>query len=328
MDTSQLLRLEVETAVPVVSVVLPTYNRAAFLREAIESVRAQTFQDWELLVVDDGSTDDTAVIVQEFARRDRRIRNMRQANGGLHAARNTGLRAASGRYMTFLDDDDLLLPNKLAHQVPAMEARPELGFLYSPVWLRSDDGKPDRCIPPRLGNTFAALFENCLPQVHGVLVRRSCLDAVGLFDEQHPYAGDYDLWLRLASRFPFDYTTEPVGIYRHHRGNMSREPLEAGRQLLATLRSVRGTNRLGVSPWLRRRRLANLAYGVARRQIEAGDYPQAARHFLQAILWRPDIGFLVHEYDGGQGQSALRKAVKPYAGALYCLWRGVVHANG
>ncbi|MDP3704044.1 MAG: glycosyltransferase [Candidatus Omnitrophota bacterium] len=312
---------------PTASIITPTHNRATMLKEAIESVLAQTYQDWEHIIVDDGSTDGTMGLVTRYAGQDPRIRYVFRRHGGLPAARNTGLLAARGRYLAFLDDDDLFLPDKLKRQVATLEQRPELCFIYAPVYEVHDNREGSRYLPRHLGRTFAELFDGATPQVSSIMVRRACLEEVGGFDERLPHCQDYDLWLRLAARFPFDYLTDPVGVYRRHRTNMSRKLIGLIASQLTILSRIRGCRALGVTAAAKRRRLATLAYQLARYQFEARQYRRAALSFFRAVGWRPDIGLLVREYAGCAPQSGLRKAVKPYAGIAYCLVRGVAHAN-
>ena len=313
---------------PTVSIITPTYNRAGFVGSAIEHILAQSFQDWELIVVDDGSTDATPEVVEAYRRRDPRIRSVRQANAGLPAARNAGLRVARGEYVAFLDDDDRFLPEKLERQLPLLRQRPELGFVYGPVWMQYEG---ETCVrkqvPEQLEDKYANLFERNLAQVCSVLARRSAIEAVGGFNERQPRCADYDLWLRLAARFPFDYTTEPVGVYHRHPRNMSANAVAMLAEHLAILRGVIGWKRLGVSASLRRRTLATTSYQLARHQLEAGRFLGAAESFLRAACWRPDIGVLAKPQQGIATQGLLRRAVKPYAGIAYCLMRGVAHAG-
>lgn len=312
---------------PVVSVILAAHNRAHLLKDAIESVLAQTYQDWELIVVNDSSTDSTAELAQAYSRQDVRIHYLYRQHGRAALTKNSGLEQARGAYVALLDDDDTFLPHKLEQQVRTLEERPELGFTYAPVKVLFTDGRSDTVLlPEQPANTFAALFDACLPQVAGVLARRACIEAVGQFNVALPHCEDYDLWLRLARRFRFDYTAEPVGLYRRHAGQKSRRTftfLETQRAVLQSLPSVTG---LGVSPAARRRRLAMLSYELARHHVDAGHFLSAARNLWSAIWWRPDIGLLAPAYREAR-HHPLYKALKPYAGIAYCSWRGLAYAN-
>jgi hypothetical protein len=184
---------------PKVSVIIPTYNRANMVGKAIESVFKQTYPDWELLVVDDGSQDDTRRVITAYP--DPPVRYIFQDNGGTSKARNTGVKASTGEYIAFLDSDDLFLPDKLGLQVAALDRNPHIGLVAS-GWTEVDteqaplrDLNPWRLTPNLSLNDW---LNGCPVIVPAVLVRRSWLIQVGLFDDHLRYVEDWDLWLRLA----------------------------------------------------------------------------------------------------------------------------------
>lgn len=197
---------------PEVSIILPTHNRADTLPRALESVFAQSVSDWELLVIDDGSTDGTAALLAAHAA-DTRLRVLRQpVNAGAAAARNRGLRAARGRFVAFLDSDDAWFPDTLARQLAAFRAAPPAtGLVF---------GRPERIDAagrrhieglPQHGDVFARMLErNVVNGTPGTMIRRSVVDAVGLFDEGMPAAEDYDYWLRVTRRFPVAFIDAPL----------------------------------------------------------------------------------------------------------------------
>jgi glycosyltransferase involved in cell wall biosynthesis len=192
---------------PAVTVVIPVFNRAVAVRAAIGSVLAQTFQDFEINVVDDGSTDRTASVVA--ALEDPRIRVIRHAeNRGGSAARNSGIRAGSAPFVAFLDSDDEWLPTKLERQL-AVFARTDdrLALVYAGTERRFQDGTRSRYIPRRRSDLASVLLtENVIGESSVGMVRRSVLDAIGGFDESLPWGQDLDLWLRICQRFD----AEPV----------------------------------------------------------------------------------------------------------------------
>lgn len=203
---------------PKVSVIIPTYNRAVFLSEAIDSVLNQSFRDFELIIVDDGSTDSTPHILRRW---EGRIRWMRQENSGVSRARNTGIRAARGRYLSFLDSDDLWAREKLEVQVGFLDANPHYGVCYTDeVWIR----RGRRVNPKKIHGKYSGwIFDRCLPlciiSPSSVLMRREVLDAVGCFDERLPVCEDYDLWLRVASRYPIFFLDKKLIIKRGGHAN-------------------------------------------------------------------------------------------------------------
>lgn len=195
------------------SVIIPTFNRAVFLREAIDSVLAQTEKDFELIVVDDGSTDHTRELVAEY---DDRIRYFFQPNAGASAARNLGIRHARGDFITFLDSDDLWLPKKLARQIQWMAAYPHLLLCYTDeIWIRHGVRVNQKMIHAKAGGWIYPLcLPRCIISPSSVLMRRELFDAIGWFDEQLPVCEDYDFWLRVASRFEVGFISEPLIVKR------------------------------------------------------------------------------------------------------------------
>jgi hypothetical protein len=202
---------------PLISVVIPTINRARLLQEALESVSAQYGSgeefEMEVIVVDDGSSDNTPDVVANHAKA-RYIRL--PTNRGSAAARNAGVRAGSGEYVVFLDDDDILLPHKLKEQIAVLQMRPEVAAIYSPCIVRSE-GR-EKVIPSRSrgpsGFVLNALVKRNLAPIHGYLLRRSAVERASYFDEQLPCYMDWDLWLRIALHGQFIFLPRPVGIYR------------------------------------------------------------------------------------------------------------------
>lgn len=200
--------------VPQVSVIIPTYNRAAFLREAIDSVCAQTEKDFELIIVDDGSTDATRNVVESYG--GRRMQYFFQTNAGAAAARNAGIRNAHGAFITFLDSDDLWQPQKLAHQLAWMQAHPEIMLCYTDeIWIRRGVRVNQKKIHAKAGGWIYPLcLPRCIISPSSVLMRRELFDAVGRFDEQLPICEDYDLWLRVAARCEVGFLPTPLIIKR------------------------------------------------------------------------------------------------------------------
>ena len=192
---------ETQSAKPLVSVVIPTFNRAWCLREAVDSVLSQEVGDFELIVVDDGSTDDTPQLLEGYGDA---IRVLRRENRGVSAARNAGIAAARGELIAFLDSDDIWLPGKLRRQVEFFTSHPEALICQTEeLWVRNGRRvNPGRRHRKRDGMIFAPSLDLCLVSPSAVMVRRELFDRVGLFDESLPACEDYDLWLRVSCRFP------------------------------------------------------------------------------------------------------------------------------
>lgn len=212
---------------PRVSVIVPTHNSARYLPEAIDSVLGQTYRDFEIIVVDDGSTDDTQEVLARYGDQ---IRVVRQRNQGSAAARNAGILAARGEFIAFLDADDLWLPQKLERQMPLFGERPEIGWVYSDYREFDESGLRTRSFfereglrPPPEGWVLLALAKGCITWTTTVVVRASCFQEAGLFDGAFPRAQDYDMWLRLAARFPVACVAEVLALYRRHPAQVTSE---------------------------------------------------------------------------------------------------------
>jgi glycosyltransferase involved in cell wall biosynthesis len=209
---------------PEVSVIIPAYNSARYLQEAVDSVLAQTFDDFEVLVIDDGSTDDTEAVMRRYGAP---VRYIRQRNGGVASARNRGIQEASGRYIAFLDADDTWYANKLGRQLAALEQHPDARFCYSAftvvdsqmreLFVRRSD---------RRGSAVEDLLTrgNVVGSICTVLADRSLFAAAGGFDPALSQCADWDMWVRLAVHTEFLYIDEPLVTYRHHGDMMSRDP--------------------------------------------------------------------------------------------------------
>lgn len=214
-----------------VSVVLPIYNGERFVAEAIESVLAQTYLRYEIVAVNDGSQDGSKEIVRRYLNSGP-IKYLEQANKGVANARNTGILHSSGEFIALLDQDDVWLPEKIEKQVAFMDTHPEVALLHARVRCIDGQGSPISCdgwiyvgeeahgyCAEQLlcGNRIAPLT---------VLIRRTCLDAVGLFNQMLAPADDWDLWLRIAVRFPLGFLDSVVGNYRVHDSNESKDLLK------------------------------------------------------------------------------------------------------
>jgi glycosyltransferase involved in cell wall biosynthesis len=213
---------------PKVSVVIPTYNRAHFLPETIQSVLAQSFQDFEIIVVDDGSVDSTKEVVDSF--QDRRISYIYQENQGGSAARNTGIKASSGEYIVPLDSDDILLKDAIEKGVQTLDSHPEAAFSYGHAHLIDERGQVFSILKQRqklsyVGKSVDKIEEFLIlgDYVPGctIMIRRKCLFDVGLFDPTFPGSQDYELVVRLTRKYPIAYIAEPLAKYRIHPGRLS-----------------------------------------------------------------------------------------------------------
>ena len=212
---------------PAVSVIIRTYNRAVLLQQAIQSVLGQTFQDFEIIVVNNSSTDNTIEVVKSF--KDERIRIINTRNKGIIAkSRNVGLKESQGDYIAFLDDDDLWCPEKLEIQVEYLRKHPEYYLVYSNAWIIDETGARKGLIMDlelfKEGEIFKYLVKcNFIPQLT-VLMKREVFDNIGFFNEDHSVVpvDDYEYWLRVALQYKIGFVEEPLARYRVHSGGMSR----------------------------------------------------------------------------------------------------------
>lgn len=274
-----------------VSVVIAAYNCARYLPEAIESALSQTLPPLEVIVIDDGSTDDTTEVV---ARYEGKIRYIRQQNMGIAAARNAGIRIARGSLIAFLDADDIWFPSFLAQQREAL-SRTGAGLAHSSFyhWESATDKKwpPLRDDSLFDGNCYRKFFWNETGDpASAFMVRRSCFDAVGLFDEGIPggCCEDLEMWTRIARRFPFTYIGKPLLLRRRHDSNITRQT-----QRIAEGYFWAKQRALAADPELRRElgeksvraHLSGSAFDAGYGYFERGDGRTARRYFLQALRY-------------------------------------------
>jgi len=218
---------------PNVNVIIPVYNGEKVVGKAIESAFKQTYQDIVITVVDDGSTDNTLQVLAGFTGK---IHIISQANSGPSAARNAGIRATKSEYIAFLDADDFWLPNKLEKQMPLFKEDPDVGLVFGDISFASSKrvlkDTSFKLVPPSKGAVFHELFKDNFIPATSVVIRRCCLDEIGLFDEEIIGPEDYDLWLRISQVWKVDYVNEPVAIYRISPGQLSANNYRMIQQLI------------------------------------------------------------------------------------------------
>ncbi len=244
---------------PLVSIVIPCFNHAHFLSDAISSVLTQTFRDFEIIVVDDGGTDNAAEVVARFGKI---VRYNRKRNEGLSRARNTGMMLSRGRYILFLDADDMLLPEALEAEVRCLEERPRCAFVSGAIRVLNGDTLASAKNRVVRNDHYTALLRGNYIQMPGaVLYRRDRVMAEGGFDPELGPSADYDLYLRIARCCPVMHLTSVFGTYRVHNENMSADHFLMLRYSLRVLfsqwRHVKNDRRLrhaffrGLAFWLR-----------------------------------------------------------------------------
>jgi len=275
---------------PLVSVVIPTYNYGQFVCEAINSALNQTLPACDVIVVDDGSKDDTPDRVKQFGDR---IRYIRQENRGLSAARNTGIRAAQGAWIALLDSDDVWHPQKLERVWRVIQAHPEVSAI-STDGIRFSDVLP---LAKSLSSNLAALRDISLRDLvygvpfsggSGAVVKRACFDAVGFFDESLKAVEDLEMWFRIAAKYRIARLTEPLTYIRVHGTSMSAQANRMEENHLQALGKV-----FVQIPELRGRLVwkqiayARLHLGVAIMHFEAGNRLAGLRSLWRSFLACP-----------------------------------------
>jgi len=290
------------SSLPLVSGIIPCYNRPEYVAQAIESALAQTYPALEIIVVDDGSTDDTPAVLERYADR---VRIVRQANAGTAAARNAGIRASSGKYLAWLDSDDTWLPEKIAAQVAVLEQFPEVGVVYTFCASMDVDGNPpppDGPVPipaPVIRRDILRMMvveSEIMPQ--SCLVRRTALDAAGWFDPAY-LAEDWELNFRLAQRCVYAYLDAPLTRYRIHPNSKTGDRWPHALGLLKLRRMIESARpellARDPSPEMRRAykrhdaKYADICYRVGRLALQRGKTVLAREMLAEAVRRRPTV---------------------------------------
>lgn len=277
-----------------VSVVIPTYNYGRFVGEAIRSVLDQTHAAAEIIVVDDGSTDDTADVVREFGGQ---MKYVRQENAGVCAARNRGVRESNGELIAFLDADDTWEPTKLEKQVAKFESDPAIGLVH--CGMREFDDETGQTLKVHLTGGEEGVAENLLlwegPVIVGpggtVMVSREAFDAAGGFDERMKVGEDWDFCYRVARRFKVGFVREPLVNYRSHgaAAHHNVENMERGMSIFYVKAFTDPT-----VAHLRRHVYGNFHKVMAGSYFYAGDYGKFVSHAMKSIWMRPgNLGYFL-----------------------------------
>lgn len=275
---------------PKVSVIIPTYNRGYLIREAIDSVLKQDFKDFEIIVVDDGSTDNTKEVLSNYEN----IRYIYQQNKGRSEAKNTGIRAARGAYIAFLDDDDIWLSNKLEKQIAFLDSHSETGLVHTFSEVIDEDGnilgkETERRLnfykqAIKIGYTYEGMSRLCIMFLSTVTLRKECFSLAGFFDGNIPAFEDWDFYLRFALKYKISLIPEILVKYRLHKKNTSSNEFIRGR-IQAALKHLAMLDSLGC-----RRRVAvssNFYMQLAETYYIASQYQNFRQYIFKAIRLRP-----------------------------------------
>lgn len=290
---------------PNISIIMPVRNGEKYIREAIGSIRAQTYKDYELIVVDDGCTDRTCELLDEFSRQMSLRCIHHSVNEGIARSVNDGLREAAGNFIAFLDHDDAWFPNFLEIQLAHLEAHPDVGMVHADFQTIDGEGNileasvaASRRRSRPSGYVFPTLFLDPFIVGNSVLIRKECLDRVGGFDESLRW-GDYHLWMRIARRYKIDYTNQVLTQYRQHAAQQTRDaslrPVKQDSAGLAAIRKIVETypeirQELGAKKI--RRRMAALYFDMAFTWFSSGCVEYARESLAKAIgLWPTNLRY-------------------------------------
>ena len=266
-----------------VSVVIPTFNRRDYITIALDSVLAQTYKDYEIVVIDDGSSDDTQEVLKSYQDS---IRYFYQENRGISGARNRGIRESRGYYIALLDSDDYWLPDKLKCQVDRIREEPECGMVATRCSSIAPDGtfrKKNR--PGKSGWILNDIFKANFIRTSSALITRKCFDTVGLFDESLPEGEEYDLWLRIAKQYPIAFINEPLTVYTDNPHGVSTDSL-AGRLIRIKVLEKEYLKE-SIPPLLYRKRMSRNYHYVGRHYLKRGKKSEGIHYLRQALSLDP-----------------------------------------
>lgn len=285
---------------PHISVIIPTYNCGNFISQALESVFAQTYKDYEIIVVNDGSTDKTCDVIDRWARK---IIYLEQPNRGPSAARNLAVLHATGEFLAYLDADDQWFPYKLERQIAYFEAHPECGLIHSDVAVVNDINQilyqsfnQENCRPILQGNCGHELLRYSCIHMPSVMERHKCFDEVGGFEEHLRYAEDYLHWLKVIfAGHSIGYIEESLALYRRRTGSLSQveqsisvKSIEMSKSMLfvySVLRDEYGTNILidSKTKAIIHEQIANLQFALAYQYRKLGCNELARRYIFKLL---------------------------------------------
>ena len=281
------------------SIIVPTYNYGRYLPRALDSLLAQRWAELQIIVVDDGSTDNTWEVLKRYTPR---VLAIRQVNAGVSVARNRGIAEARSPYIGFLDPDDLYHPEKVCRQVATLESRPECGWTHcDAIFLDEATGRSCRFSEQyrynaRLALEGPRLFEALIPSNFispvSLMIRRSCLDQAGYFDERFAGIEDFDLVLRLAAAAPAAYSPEVLATYVSHPGSLSgdRARVDRDKYLILDKIASRYPDRIRRHGRAARRAVADMHNWFAYQHLAAGDWADAVARLRASLRLCPAQG--------------------------------------
>ncbi len=281
---------------PQVSVIIPTYNNAQYLSQAIKSILNQTYQASEIIVIDDGSTDETTEVVQSF---NKNIQYIRQENKGPASARNTGLKIAKGKYVVFLDADDELLPDKLSFQINFLEENPSIDLVYSNGYRFREDKEGNQIIvslqktneifiPEKENENYInrLIVKNIFP-IHAAMTKITCINEVGGFDESLTACEDWDLWFRISEKCSFQYMNEYLFKYRDSENSNSADTRRNSNEVESVMAKIMNSKSFQDAP---KKVISEFFYNRAINCLNLKESEDAIIYFSKAYSLNP-LGF-------------------------------------
>lgn len=266
-----------------VTVLIPTYNRKSVIHETLESVFAQTYADYKVVVVDDGSTDGTEQAIRPWLDR---IHYVKQENGGPGSARNFGLRHIQTEYVAFLDSDDRWEPTFLQTVMSIVRENSSLGLVTTAHVVEPNGEKWPRIQEARLeGDLYSRLFQRNFVTTSATVVKRDCFGRVGLFREDLRQIEDYDMWLRIARAYPLAFVKQYLCRYRSCQESLSKNALEQKLSLLEVLQSNYDPDRISEKEW--RGRYSRARVSLGRAYVNVAQKAAALECFREAIRLTP-----------------------------------------
>lgn len=277
-----------------VSVIIPTFNRVKFIQRALDSVFAQTYKDYEIVVIDDGSTDGTGKAMEAHKGR---IKYFYQKNNGISAARNRGIEESAGEYIAFLDSDDWWAPDKLREQVRVLDADPKIGLVYGRMPIMDPKGRQIGLKPQGVsGKNFRQLLEfwGDLP-TSTVMTRRECFKKAGLFDLNLVSMEDIDMWLRIARFYDlYEIEGRSLAYYQRHEEQSTKNPVIVYEGLVEIYKKI--LNHYPEAPAdLMVRRIAKTQYTLSRIYFDQKDFSRSFDNLRQVLARYPLVGTLFFE---------------------------------
>lgn len=281
---------------PKVSVILPAYNGEKYIAAAIDSVLNQTYKNYEIIVVNDGSKDSTADILSGYGGK---IKVISQPNGGIAKARNVAIGNSKGEYLAFLDQDDLWLPDKLERQMELLEKDKEIGLVYTDVYIMGDNNTElvsFKLRRPYRGMAVDQLFLNNFIATSSVITRKECFEKVGLFDQSLSPCLDYDRWLYIAAFYKIDYVDRPLVRFRDHVSTFRKNEIVTTEKIIETLRRF-----VDGYPEIRRmvgvkvdQKIAHYYVSLGNKYLAKGNFKDAFSGFHDALRTRRSFTMLFY----------------------------------